>query len=66
MASNIATISKKVSNGEELVVIRRKDFDAFKRWQDEVQDALHKVKRGRMEYRRGRTAIASSPREFRK
>ena len=66
MASNIATIPKRVSRGEELVVVRRKDFDAFKRWQDEVQDALRKVKRGRTEYRRGKTAIVSSPRTFRK
>ncbi len=64
MSDKIATISRRVSGGEELVVVRRKDFDAFKRWQDELVDALAKVSRGRKEYRERKTKIASSPKEL--
>jgi hypothetical protein len=65
MASRIATISKNVSGGEELIVVKRRDFVAFERWQRELNDALAKVKRGRSEYRTRKTVAASSPRRFR-
>lgn len=65
MVSLIATIPKKVSGGDDLVVIRRDDFEAFQKWRQEVDDALMKVKRGRAEYRRGKAIRASSPRKFR-
>ena len=65
MANQVATISKKVSGGEELVVVRRKDFEEFKKWQDEVQEALAKVARGRGEYKDRKTIVANSPKKFR-
>jgi hypothetical protein len=65
MAGSIATIPKKVSGGEELVVIKRSEFEQFKRWQTEVRDALTKVKRGRAEYKKEKTIIAASPKRFR-
>lgn len=65
MPARVATISKKVSGGEELVVVKRRDFDEFEKWQREVNDALAKVKRGRSEYRARKTVVASSPRRFR-
>lgn len=65
MITPVATISKKATLGDELVVLRRGDFEAFEQWQAEVQDALQKVKRGRQEYRRGKTVTALSPRVFR-
>ncbi|MBI2612532.1 hypothetical protein HYW59_01815 [Candidatus Kaiserbacteria bacterium] len=65
MVSVIATIPKKVSGGDDLVVIRREDFEAFQKWQVEVDDALAKIERGRTEYRRGKAVRASSPRKFR-
>lgn len=55
MASSIATIPKKVSGGEELVVVKRSDFEQFRKWQSEVRDALAKVKRGRAEYKHRKT-----------
>lgn len=64
MNGNIVTIPKKVSRGEELVVIRRQDFDVFLRWQEEVKDVLAKVRRGQKEYRLGKTRVVSSPREL--
>ena len=63
--SNIATISKKVSGGEELVVVRKRDFDAFQKWQSQANDALSKVYRGRKEYRAGKTQILSSSKKLR-
>ena len=65
MATRIATISKNVSGGEELVVVKRRDFAVFEKWQKEVNDALAKVRRGRSEYRARKTVVASSPRRFR-
>lgn len=65
MASQIATIPKKVSGGEELVVVKRRDFKLFQKWQTEVNDALAKVKRGREEYKKGKTIISPSSHKFR-
>lgn len=47
MAARVATISKAISGGEELVVVKRRDFAMYEKWQSEVNDALTKVKRGR-------------------
>ncbi len=58
-------IPKQLSDGEDLIVVRRKDFEAFSRWQEEVADALAKVVRGRQEHRRGRAITASSSRALR-
>ncbi|MEK7559832.1 MAG: hypothetical protein AAB522_00825 [Patescibacteria group bacterium] len=63
--SNIATIPKKVSGGEELVVVRKRDFDVFQKWQSQINDALFKVYRGRKEYRTGKTRVLSSSKELR-
>lgn len=65
MTSPIATISKKVSGGEELIVVKKSDFAIFQRWQAEINDALAKVRRGREEYKKRRTMVVSSPRTFR-
>ena len=65
MATRIATISKKVSGGDELVVVKRRDFTAFEKGQSEVASALAKVRRGRAEYRARKTIVASTPRKFR-
>ena len=65
MNSRVATISKEVSGGEELVVITRKDFELFQKWQEEINEALAKVTRGREEYRKKKTIVVSSPRRFR-
>jgi hypothetical protein len=65
MVTYIATIPKKISGGEELVVVRRRDFEAFRKWREDVKNILSKVKRGREEYRRKKTVVASSPRQLR-
>lgn len=65
MAPQIATIPKEVSGGEELIVVKRGDFELFQKWQAEVNDILTKVKRGREEYRKKKTVVTSSPSKFR-
>jgi len=66
MVSRTATIPKKVSGGDELIVIKRSDFEVFNKWQAEVGDALAKVRRGQEEYKNKKTITASSPRKFRR
>jgi len=65
MDTPIITIPSKLSKGEELVVVRRRDFDIFQNWRQEVKDALVKIGRGRKEYQAKKTIIALSPRVFR-
>ncbi len=59
------TIPKQITKGEELVVVRRSEFDLFAKWKAEMRDALDKVARGRAEYRAGKTVVAKSTRRFR-
>lgn len=65
MAQEIATIPKKVSGGDELVVVKKRDFVMFRKWQKEVIEALAKVRRGREEHKKHKTITVSSPRAFR-
>ncbi len=65
MSAPVVTIPRKLSKGEELVVIRKRDFDAFQKWQAEVQDVLDRVQRGRKEYKKKQTMVAESPKAFR-
>jgi len=62
MTTPIITIPKKLSKGEDLVVVRKRDFEAFQKWQEEVSDAVEKVRRGRKEYRQKKTIVADSRR----
>ena len=65
MTTQVATIPKKISGGHDLVVVKRKDYQLFQKWQAEISDALAKVRRGHEEYRSKRTVVTSSPRKFR-
>ena len=59
------TLPKKVTKGRELIVVPKKDFEDFKKWKAGVRTAIEKVRRGRNEYKSGKTIVASSPRSFR-
>lgn len=65
MVTATVTIPKKISGGEELVVVKRVDFEVFQRWQNEINDALSKVRRGREEYKKKKIIVAVSPKKFR-
>lgn len=58
-------LPKKVTRGRELIVISKKDFEEFKQWKLEARNVLEKVRRGRAEYKLGKTIVASSPHSFR-
>lgn len=65
METQVVTIPKKLSKGEDLVVIKSSDFKVFQEWQKNIREALEKVERGRKEYQQKKTIIASSPKVFR-
>ena len=62
--SNIATIPSRITKGEELVVIPRSLYEKFSWVEDEVNDALRKVERGRRAFREGETHVADSPKDL--
>ena len=57
---SIITIPKKITHGEELVVISRKEYEDLKKHLVEMQDVLAKIRRGEEELRAGKTRIVKS------
>lgn len=65
MSSDVIIIPKEVARRGDLVVVPKKEYEKFVEWQNEAEDALEKVRRGRDEHKRGKTESPSSPRSFR-
>lgn len=59
------TIPKRITDGEELVVIRRQEYEQMVKHLAEVKDALVKIKKGEKELREGRTRVVKSLNELR-
>ena len=59
------TIPKRITDGEELIVIRRQEYEYMVKHLAEVKDALVKIKRGENELRGGRTRVVKSLNELR-
>ena len=53
------TIPKNVTHGDELVIVRRKDYEELHHHLAEVKDALAKIRRGNKELFRRRTRITT-------
>lgn len=53
------TIPKKVTHGDELIVVRRKDYENLHKHLAEVRDALTKIRRGNSELIRRKTRITT-------
>lgn len=53
------TIPKKVTHGEELIVIRRKDYEDLHQHLAEARDALMKIRRGNSELLKRKTRITT-------
>ena len=51
------TIPKRITEGEELIVIRRQEYDQLVKRLAEVKDALAKIRKGEKELREGRTRV---------
>ncbi len=54
------TIPKRITDGEELIVIRRQEYEQLVKRLDEVKDALAKIRKGEKELREGKTRIIKS------
>jgi len=59
------TIPKRISDGEELIVIRRQEYEQMVKHLAEVKDALVKIKKGEKELRESRTRVVKSLNELR-
>ena len=57
------TIPKRLTHGEELVVLRRDEYNHLLRQAQETADALKIIAEGENAYRQGRTVKASSLKE---
>ena len=58
-------IPKQLTHGEDLVVIRKSEYDALRRQFKELKDAIAKIKRGEKELKNGKTKIVRSLAEIR-
>lgn len=54
------TIPKNITHGEELVVVRRDEFEALKKHILEITDALFKIRKGEKEFKQGKTRVVKS------
>ena len=63
--AHIVTIPKNITHGDELVIVRRDEFEALKKHLAEVIEALSKIRKGEWELKRGKTRIVKSLSELR-
>lgn len=54
------TIPKSITHGEELIVVRRSEYERLQKRLVEVKDALTKIKLGEKELKEGKTRITNS------
>jgi len=59
------TIPKRLTHGEELIVVRRKEFEQLQKRLVEVKDAMAKIRRGEKELRGRKTRVIKSLSELR-
>lgn len=62
---SLVNIPKGLTHGEDLIVMRRIDYDNMQRQIEEFKDALGKIKRGEKELQNGKTRIVNSLSELR-
>lgn len=56
----LVSIPRGWTHGEDLVVLRKSDYNALQQKIAEFSDALRKIKRGEKEYRNGKTRVVNS------
>ena len=59
------TIPKRMTHGEELLVVRRWEYEQLQKHLAEVRDALAKIRRGEKELKEGKTRVIKSLSELR-
>ena len=58
------TIPKKITQGEDLIIVRRSDYEILLRRLAEVADAFMKIRKGEQELKKGKTQIVKSLKEL--
>ncbi len=59
-------ISRKMTHGEELIIISRREFERLQQRLVEVKDALAKIRRGEKELHLGKTKVLRSLADLKK
>lgn len=54
------TIPKRMTRGDELIVVRRHEYEKLQKHLAEVKDALVKIRRGEKELKEGKTKVIKS------
>ena len=62
---SMINIPKNLTHGEDLIVIRKSEYEALRRRFKELTDAFNKIKRGEKELKNGKTKIVNSLAEIR-
>lgn len=62
---SMINIPRGLTHGDDLVVMRRVDYEALQRQIEEFRDAIGKIRRGEKELRNGKTRIVRSLAELR-
>lgn len=62
---SVLTITKRLTHGEELIVVRRREYEQLQKHLLEIKDALVKIRRGEKELKEGKTRVVSSLAELR-
>jgi hypothetical protein len=57
--STTITIPRNLTHGDELIVVRRKEYELLQKHLSEVRDALAKIRRGDKELFEGRTRVTA-------
>lgn len=58
--SYVLTIPGGITHGDELVIIRRKEYEQLQKHFAEIKDALAKIRQGEKELRKGKTRVIKS------
>ena len=62
---SMVNIPKHLTHGEDLIVIRKSEYEALRRRYKELADAVHKIKKGEQEFKTKKTKIVNSLAEIR-
>jgi len=54
------TIPRKLTHGEELIVVPRKEYEGMKKRLEEFKDAIRKISKGEEELKKGKTETVGS------
>ncbi len=54
------TIPKRITRGEDLIVVRRQEYEQLQKHLAEVKDALVKIRQGEKELKEGKTKVIKS------